>query len=73
MWDSFGMPEIFRYKMVRLDAHCRNLGRELATIEKSVLISTANGAGPSQLNEAHRQIVEYVAAGVTFYFVDQAR
>jgi hypothetical protein len=30
-----------------------------------VLISTANGAGLFELRDAHRQIDEYVAAGVT--------
>ncbi len=65
MWNTFGTPEIFRHKIARLDAHCRDLGRDPATIEKSVLVSTANSAGPFELSDARRQIDEYVAAGVT--------
>ena len=54
-----------RAEIARLDAHCRDLGRDPTTIEKSVLVSTANSAGPFELSDARRQIDEYVAAGVT--------
>lgn len=65
IWNSFGTPDVFRHKIARLEEHCRNIGRNPATIEKSVLISTANGGGPFALNEARRQVDEYIAAGVT--------
>jgi hypothetical protein len=58
----------------RLGSPCRNSAATLATIYQSVLISTANGAGPFELRDAHRQIDEYVAAGVThIIFFDPAR
>jgi F420-dependent oxidoreductase-like protein len=60
MWNSFGTPEVFRHKIERLNDHCERAGRDPATIEKSVLLS-----GQFPLNEAHRQIDEYAAAGVT--------
>lgn len=60
MWNSFGTPEVFRHKIERLNDHCDRAGRDPATIEKSVLLS-----GQFPLNEARRQIGEYVAAGVT--------
>jgi alkanesulfonate monooxygenase SsuD/methylene tetrahydromethanopterin reductase-like flavin-dependent oxidoreductase (luciferase family) len=60
MWNSFGTPEVFRHKIERLNDHCERAGRDPATIEKSVLLS-----GQFPLNEARRQIGEYVAAGVT--------
>jgi F420-dependent oxidoreductase-like protein len=60
MWNSFGTPEVFRHKIERLNDHCERARRDPATIEKSVLLS-----GQFPLNEAHRQIDEYAAAGVT--------
>jgi F420-dependent oxidoreductase-like protein len=60
MWNSFGTPDVFRHKIERLNDHCERAGRDPASIEKSVLLS-----GQFPLNEARRQIDEYVAAGVT--------
>jgi F420-dependent oxidoreductase-like protein len=60
MWNSFGTPEVFRAKIARLEEHCRRIGRDPATIEKSVLVS-----GTFALNDARRQVDAYAAAGVT--------
>ena len=60
MWNSFGTPDVFRHKIARLTDHCERIGRDPATIEKSVLLSGAFAIG-----EARQQIDEYVAAGVT--------
>ena len=60
MWNSFGTPEIFRTKIGRLEEHCRRVGRDPTTIEKSVLIG-----GTFALDEARRRIDAYAAAGVT--------
>ncbi len=60
MWNSFGTPEVFRHKIARLTDHCERIGRDPATIEKSVLLT-----GVFPLNDARRQVDEYVAAGVT--------
>ena len=38
MWNSFGTPEVFRHKIERLTDHCERIGRDPATIEKSVLL-----------------------------------
>lgn len=65
IWNSFGTPEVFRHKIARLNEHCAVIGRDPATIEKSVLISAANSPGLSAISDARRQIDEYVAAGVT--------
>ena len=60
MWNSFGTPEIFRDKIARLEEHCQRIGRDPAEIEKSVLLNASFA-----LDDARRQIDEYVAAGVT--------
>ena len=60
MWNSFGTPDVFRHIIERLQDHCERIGRDPATIEKSVLLT-----GLFALNEARRQIDAYVAAGVT--------
>ena len=60
MWNTFGTPEVFRHKIARLAAHCQRIGRDPATIEKSVLLS-----GLFPLSEARQQIMDYVAVGVT--------
>jgi F420-dependent oxidoreductase-like protein len=65
MWNSFGTPEVFRHKIAILDEHCRSIERDPATIEKSVLVSAANSAGPFEISDARRQIDEYISAGVT--------
>jgi hypothetical protein len=60
MWNSFGTPADFRHKIARLGEHCATLGRDPATIEKSVLLD-----GPFAPGDARRQVEEYAAAGVT--------
>jgi F420-dependent oxidoreductase-like protein len=60
MWNSFGTPDVFLSKIARLEEHCRQVGRDPSTIEKSVLV---NGIFP--LNDARRQTDAYAAAGVT--------
>ena len=60
MWNSFGSPEVFRSKIRRLEEHCRHIGRDPATVEKSVLLGETFA-----LNNARRQIDAYAAAGVT--------
>jgi F420-dependent oxidoreductase-like protein len=60
MWNSFGPPEVFRNKIARLEEHCRRIGRDPSTIEKSVLVSGIFGT-----EDAERQIDAYTAAGVT--------
>lgn len=60
MWNSFGTPDVFRHKIARLRDHCERIGRDPATIEKSVLLT-----GLFALDEARRQIDAYAAAGVT--------
>lgn len=37
-WNCFGGPETFRRKIALLEGYCREIGRDPATIEKSVLI-----------------------------------
>jgi F420-dependent oxidoreductase-like protein len=60
MWNSYESPEVLRHKIARLADHCERIGRDPATIVKSALIS-----GAFLLNDARRQVEEYVAAGVT--------
>jgi F420-dependent oxidoreductase-like protein len=60
MWNSFGTPDVFRHKIARLADHCERIGRDPATIERSVLLS-----GAFAIADARQQIDEYVAAGVT--------
>jgi F420-dependent oxidoreductase-like protein len=60
MWNSFGTPEVFRHKIERLTDHCERIGRDPATIEKSVLLP-----GMFDLKEARQQVDAYLAAGVT--------
>ena len=60
MWNTFGSPEVFRHKIARLTEHCQRIGRDSDTIEKSVLVT-----GMFAPAEAHTQVEEYVAAGVT--------
>ena len=38
MWNAFGSPDVFRHKIAILTEHCRKIGRDPDTIEKSVLI-----------------------------------
>src|SRR5580700_5684837 len=60
MWNWPGTPEIFRAKIAWLEEHCRRIGRDPATIEKSVLVG-----GTFALDDARRQVDAYAAAGVT--------
>ncbi len=60
IWNSFGTPDVFRHKIARLTDHCERIGRDPASIEKSVLLT-----GGFAIDEARRQVDEYVAAGVT--------
>jgi F420-dependent oxidoreductase-like protein len=60
MWNCFGTPEAFRSKIARLEEHCQRIGRDPATIEKSVLLGET-----FPVNDARRQVDAYVAAGVT--------
>jgi F420-dependent oxidoreductase-like protein len=60
MWNWPGTPEVLRTKIARLEEHCRRIGRDPATIEKSVLV-----AGTFALNEARERIQAYTEIGVT--------
>ena len=60
MWNSFGSPEVFRTKIARLEDHCSQVGRDPATIEKSVLLGET-----LPLDNARRQIDAYARVGVT--------
>jgi alkanesulfonate monooxygenase SsuD/methylene tetrahydromethanopterin reductase-like flavin-dependent oxidoreductase (luciferase family) len=60
MWNAFGTPDIFRHKSARLAEHCQRIGRDPATLEKSVLLSA-----PFPLTEARQRVEDYVAVGVT--------
>jgi alkanesulfonate monooxygenase SsuD/methylene tetrahydromethanopterin reductase-like flavin-dependent oxidoreductase (luciferase family) len=60
IWNGFGSPDVFRHKVARLTEHCRQVGRDPASIEKSVLLT-----GLFPLNEARQRIEEYIAVGVT--------
>ncbi len=60
IWNSFGTPDVFRHKIARLTDHCERIGRDPATIEKSVLLTSGLA-----IDESRRQIDEYVTAGVT--------
>jgi F420-dependent oxidoreductase-like protein len=46
IWNAFGSPEVFRHKIAVLAEHCRAEGRDVATIEKSVLVPAAIGDDP---------------------------
>ena len=37
-WNTFGSPETFKKKIALLEEHCREIGRDPDTIEKSVLL-----------------------------------
>lgn len=45
-WNGFGSPVVFRHKIAVLAEHCRAEGRDLAAIEKSVLLPASMGADP---------------------------
>lgn len=60
MWNSFGPPALFRHKIARLSEHCRRIGRDPDTIEKSVLVT-----GLFAPDQARQEVEDYVDAGVT--------
>jgi F420-dependent oxidoreductase-like protein len=60
IWNGFGSPDEFRHKIARLTEHCQQIGRDPASIEKSVLLT-----GLFPLSEARQRIEEYIAVGVT--------
>jgi hypothetical protein len=60
MWNSFGTPEVFCTKIARLGEQYQRVGRDPATIEKSVLVS-----GTFALDHARRQVDAYAAVSVT--------
>lgn len=56
IWNSFGPPETFRHKCEVLDGWCREVGRDPAEIERSVLISR-----PDEI----QAVESFVQAGAT--------
>jgi alkanesulfonate monooxygenase SsuD/methylene tetrahydromethanopterin reductase-like flavin-dependent oxidoreductase (luciferase family) len=81
MWNSFGSPQVFAHKIAMLAEHCHRVGRDLDTIEKSVLLQltlTDNqetkrkareneswGMLVGSPDDVRQQIEHYVAVGVT--------
>lgn len=59
-WNMSGTPEGCRRKIEALTDHCRKIGRDPNTIEKSVLIPT-----PLDSSNIRQQIESYLAAGMT--------
>ena len=60
MWNWPGTPEVLRAKITRLNEHCQRIGRDPATVEKSVLVG-----GTFPLEDARRQIDAYLDTGVS--------
>jgi F420-dependent oxidoreductase-like protein len=85
IWNSFGSPEVFERKIAVLTEHCRKVGRDPETIEKSVLLQMALTDDPETKRRAleneswgmltgspaeiRQQIERYVAVGVTHIIV----
>jgi F420-dependent oxidoreductase-like protein len=85
IWNSFGSPAVFAHKIVALTEHCRKIGRDPDTIEKSVLLQltltddqeTKRKAQEDESwgmlvgnpDEVRQQIERYVAVGVTHIVV----
>lgn len=46
-WNSFGSPAVLRHKIAVLTGHCRALDRDVARIEKSVLLPASIGTDPA--------------------------
>jgi F420-dependent oxidoreductase-like protein len=46
-WNGFGSPGVFRHKIAVLAAHCRAENRDVAAIEKSVLLPASMTADPA--------------------------
>lgn len=58
IWNGFGPPETFKHKCEVLDNWCREIGRDPAEIERSVLMS------PNELDEdGEKRFDAYVEAG----------
>ncbi|MGH7965786.1 MAG: LLM class F420-dependent oxidoreductase [Candidatus Binatia bacterium] len=60
IWNTFGTPDECRHKLAVLTEHCHRVGRDPASIEKSVLITT-----PPNSPDVRRQIEDYLAVGIT--------
>jgi F420-dependent oxidoreductase-like protein len=85
IWNSFGSPEIFQRKIAVLTEHCRKVGRDPETIEKSVLLQMTLTDDPETTRRAREneswgmlagspaeiqeQIGRYVAVGVTHIII----
>jgi len=81
LWNSFGSPDVFARKITVLAEHCRKVGRDPDTIEKSVLLQLTLTDDPEAKRKAGedenrgmlvgnpddvcQQIERYVAVGVT--------
>jgi alkanesulfonate monooxygenase SsuD/methylene tetrahydromethanopterin reductase-like flavin-dependent oxidoreductase (luciferase family) len=88
IWNSFGSPEVFQRKIAVLTEHCRKLGRDPETIEKSVLLQMTLTDEPETARRAleneswgmlagspaeiQQQIRRYVAVGVTHIIISLA-
>lgn len=88
IWNSFGSPEVFQRKIAILTEHCRKIGRDPETIEKSVLLQMTLTDDPETTRRAReneswgmlagssteiqQQIQRYVAVGVTHIIISLA-
>jgi F420-dependent oxidoreductase-like protein len=61
MWNGTATPEELAPKVTRLNEHCRSVGRDPGSIEKSALVSSLS----ANQDETRRQIDAYLAIGVT--------
>lgn len=85
IWNSFGSPEVFQRKIAVLTEHCRKIGRDPETIEKSVLLQMMLTDDPETTRRAleneswgmlagnsaeiQEQIGRYVDVGVTHIII----
>ena len=85
IWNAFGSPEVFQKKIAILAEHCRKIGRDPDTIEKSVLLQMTMTDDPETKRkvlenegwgmlvgnpaEIRRQIERYVEVGVTHIII----
>ena len=85
IWNSFGSPEVFQKKIAVLTEHCRKIGRDPNTIEKSVLLQMTLTDDPEIKRKAlgdegwgmlagspadiKQQIERYVEVGVTHIII----
>jgi F420-dependent oxidoreductase-like protein len=49
-WNAFGTPDIIRHKIEVLEGHCRAIGRDVNTIEKSIAIPLVMSKDSSKLD-----------------------